>query len=201
MLITSGQISIAFSSAVVFLFTTALFLSGYVLQQATVRDLRAAIKPQLERSLPRPDLFLPPQFNKEGYLVDMVKIETQPIRDDVGGELLEEVSTAQNGSEESNVEEDEQATKDTSLNMVGATRWQKAARKKKIDNEKSRPAEAAQESNVVSIPAESPEEEGTIKPQPGPKPVSAAERRRRIREQIISQGEGESFKGYRRRMW
>ncbi|PBP16402.1 hypothetical protein BUE80_DR012922 [Diplocarpon rosae] len=200
MLITSGQVSVAFSSAIVFLFTTALFLSGYALQQATVRDLRAAIKPQLERSLPRPDLFLPPQFNKEGYLVDMVKIETQPIRDDVGGEPVDKASAGQNGSEESNVEEDERATRDTSRNMVGATRWQKADRKKKIEDGKSRQAEAAQESNVDSVPAQSPEE-GAIKSQPGPKPVSAAERRRRIKEQIVSEGEGEAFKGYRRRMW
>ncbi|KAL8716930.1 MAG: hypothetical protein Q9225_005782 [Loekoesia sp. 1 TL-2023] len=46
MLLTSGQISMAISSSVVFIFTFLLFLSGYVLQQQTVRSLQAAIKPQ-----------------------------------------------------------------------------------------------------------------------------------------------------------
>ncbi|KAL9601575.1 MAG: hypothetical protein Q9219_002409 [cf. Caloplaca sp. 3 TL-2023] len=46
MLLTSGQISMAISSCVVFIFTSLLFLSGYVLQQQTVRSLQAAIKPQ-----------------------------------------------------------------------------------------------------------------------------------------------------------
>ncbi|KAI4137733.1 MAG: hypothetical protein L6R39_007130 [Caloplaca ligustica] len=36
----------AISSSVVFIFTSLLFLSGYVLQQQTVRSLQAAIKPQ-----------------------------------------------------------------------------------------------------------------------------------------------------------
>ncbi|KAI4116089.1 MAG: hypothetical protein LQ338_007765 [Usnochroma carphineum] len=46
MLLTSGQISMAISSSVVFIFTSLLFLSGYVLQQQTVRSLQATIKPQ-----------------------------------------------------------------------------------------------------------------------------------------------------------
>ncbi|KAA8567740.1 hypothetical protein EYC84_008211 [Monilinia fructicola] len=51
MLLTSGQVSVAISSFIVFFFTTALFLSGYVLQQQTVRDLREAIKPQFQAKL------------------------------------------------------------------------------------------------------------------------------------------------------
>ncbi|MCJ1339995.1 hypothetical protein MMC09_005289 [Bachmanniomyces sp. S44760] len=45
MLLTSGQISMTISSCVVFVFTSLLFLSGYVLQQQTVRSLQAALKP------------------------------------------------------------------------------------------------------------------------------------------------------------
>ncbi|KZF22999.1 glycosyltransferase family 8 protein [Xylona heveae TC161] len=45
MLLTSGQISAGISSFVVFLFTSLLFLSGYVLQQRTVHSLQQAIKP------------------------------------------------------------------------------------------------------------------------------------------------------------
>ena len=42
------------------------------------------------------------------------------------------------------------------------------------------------------------EEEETISQE---KPISRAERRRRIKEQILADGEGEGFKGYKRRMW
>ncbi|MCJ1257851.1 hypothetical protein MMC24_005677 [Lignoscripta atroalba] len=45
MLLTSGQISMTISSCIVFIFTSLLFLSGYVLQQQTVRSLQAAIRP------------------------------------------------------------------------------------------------------------------------------------------------------------
>jgi len=45
------------------------------------------------------------------------------------------------------------------------------------------------------------EEEGELVEKPKEKPISRAERRRRIKEQILAEGEGEGFKGYRRRMW
>ncbi|MCJ1386167.1 hypothetical protein MMC17_009293 [Xylographa soralifera] len=45
MLLTSGQISMTISSGIIFIFTSLLFLSGYVLQQQTVRSLQAAIHP------------------------------------------------------------------------------------------------------------------------------------------------------------
>ncbi|KAK3495464.1 hypothetical protein B0T13DRAFT_512412 [Neurospora crassa] len=61
MLLTSAQVSIAFSSGIVFIFTAALFLSGYAIQQRTLRDLRAAIKPTPR---PSPRTYLPDQFKK-----------------------------------------------------------------------------------------------------------------------------------------
>ncbi|KAI9894976.1 MAG: hypothetical protein M1814_000197 [Vezdaea aestivalis] len=45
MLLTSGQISMGISSFIVFIFTSLLFLSGYVLQQQTVRSIQAVIRP------------------------------------------------------------------------------------------------------------------------------------------------------------
>ena len=73
MLLTGGQISMAISSVVgkfslcpfdlatcsfyskVFMFTFLLFLSGYVLQQQTVRSIQAAIKPPTPPPLPSTD--------------------------------------------------------------------------------------------------------------------------------------------------
>lgn len=42
----------AISSAIVFIFTFLLFLSGYVLQQQTVRGMQEAIKPRLPKPMP-----------------------------------------------------------------------------------------------------------------------------------------------------
>ena len=52
-LLTSSSISVAISSGVVCLFTFLLFLSGYVVQQQTVRSLQAALHPP---TLPTPTL-------------------------------------------------------------------------------------------------------------------------------------------------
>ncbi|TKA81312.1 hypothetical protein B0A49_00311 [Cryomyces minteri] len=54
MLLTSGQVSMAISSSIVFVFTSLLFLAGYVLQQQTVHSLQAAIKPRLPPTPPPP---------------------------------------------------------------------------------------------------------------------------------------------------
>ncbi|KAL8393389.1 hypothetical protein RB595_003238 [Gaeumannomyces hyphopodioides] len=54
-MITSSQASVAISSIIVVACTTALFLSGYAIQQRTLRDLRAAIKPAPR---PSPHIFI-----------------------------------------------------------------------------------------------------------------------------------------------
>lgn len=151
-----------------------------MLQQQTVRDLRAAIKPQLER--PKgPDLYLPPQFRDAEYweargVVDAIKVE------EVVNSGMDEKGTV----EENGGEEDE---------MIGATRWQKAAKRRK---------QLIQEQALKEGAKPIAEEKGgreTEEEKPPEKPISRAERRRRIKEQILAEGEGEGFKGYKRRMW
>jgi hypothetical protein len=176
-----------FNEPPVFIFTTALFLSGYVLQQQTVRDLRAAIKPQLLRPKPGPDLYLPPQFRDAEYweargVVDAVQIDESVAKSKGGEEVI--------GSE--NVAEEE--------TMIGATRWQKAAaRKKKLKEEQG----LKEGQKIISGDQGGGEKGGEEEalPKPPEKPVSRAERRRKIKEQILAEGEGEGFKGYRRRTW
>ncbi|CZS99587.1 uncharacterized protein RAG0_07927 [Rhynchosporium agropyri] len=190
-LLTSAQVSVAISSAIVFMFTTALFLSGYVLQQQTVRDLRAAIKPQLHRPKSAPDSNL----DENGYLIDMVRIETQPTKDD-SREHLVEVSHSSSASTDGGAQD---IAEPEAIDMVGATRWQKAARKKKLDIE-------AKQDQKPMIDASSPisrkkGKPSTSKTKPEAKPMSRAERRKKIKEQIVAEGQGETFKGYRRRMW
>ncbi|KAF1344865.1 hypothetical protein BDV97DRAFT_402617 [Delphinella strobiligena] len=45
LLLTSGQVSVLFSSTIVCTFTLLLFLAGYILQQQTVHALQATLKP------------------------------------------------------------------------------------------------------------------------------------------------------------
>ncbi|KAM3499946.1 hypothetical protein MY10362_006835 [Beauveria mimosiformis] len=54
-LLTSSQVSIFLTGIVIFLCTLALFLSGYVIQQRTVNDLREAIRPR-HRPVTKPHL-------------------------------------------------------------------------------------------------------------------------------------------------
>ncbi|KAF2714618.1 glycosyltransferase family 8 protein [Pleomassaria siparia CBS 279.74] len=63
LLLSSGQVSVVLSAAIVFLFTFALFLSGYVLQQRTVRSMQAMIKPRLPKPLPVPNPIQPPTLD------------------------------------------------------------------------------------------------------------------------------------------
>jgi len=84
--------------------------------------------------------------------------------------------------------------------MVGATRWQKAAAKKK----KLLEAQAIQEGQRLLAEdqaIELKEKAENMVQQPNEKPLSRAERRKKIKEQILAEGEGEGFKGYKRRMW
>ncbi|KAM0326205.1 hypothetical protein ACHAQA_006802 [Verticillium albo-atrum] len=56
MLLTSSQVSCLVTSLIIVSCTTALFLSGYVIQQRTVNQLRAAIRQQPLNPSPRPNL-------------------------------------------------------------------------------------------------------------------------------------------------
>lgn len=199
MLLTSAQVSFAISSVIgiysritmsyitnltflaVFFFTSALFLSGYVLQQQTVRDLRAAIKPQLVRLPSGPDFFPAPKLRDDGFLVDTVVIE---------GEKREAI---ENGNVQGNQEEDD---------MIGATRWQKAARRKKFTEaavlNDQKPLLEDQDTQMDEEIIKSTSKTATTEEE---KPLSRAARRKQIKDQILADGNGESFKGYRRRMW
>ncbi|KAF9691499.1 hypothetical protein EKO04_010240 [Ascochyta lentis] len=65
LLLSSGQVSVILSAIIVFAFTFALFLSGYVLQQRYVHNLQAAIKPRLPKPLPVPKPIEPPTLDEK----------------------------------------------------------------------------------------------------------------------------------------
>ena len=52
LLLSQAQVSVALSSTIVVFFTLLLFLSGYVLQQRTVKGLQLAVKPRIPQRPP-----------------------------------------------------------------------------------------------------------------------------------------------------
>lgn len=193
-LLTSSQVSIVIScvvgncvpswhrghkanaNTIVFLFTSALFLSGYVVQQQTVRDLRAAIKP---RPAPEPELrlYLPKQFQdakpspKENGVE--VEVTTEDIRNDVADEPLAKIELRNEGEDIERVVEEE--GKESEDEEIDSARYDVPSAEQKLVFEG--------------------------KPETKETPLSRAARRKKIKEEIMEGSEEHGFKGYRRRMW
>ncbi|GAB1312267.1 hypothetical protein MFIFM68171_02477 [Madurella fahalii] len=170
MLLTSAQVSIAVSSGVVIFFTAALFLSGYIIQQRTLRDLRAAIKPTPR---PSPKIFLPDRFQ---HSTTELPDGSVVIVDDGGrgtdqneNPVVEVTPTLPDDSTQKPLSNDQQASGKAVQNMKGTKK------------------------DKSSIEADDPD-----KPQ---KPISRAERRRRIKEEIMRLSQGQERGYYQRRLW
>jgi Mrp family chromosome partitioning ATPase len=76
--------------------------------------------------------------------------------------------------------------------MIGATRWQKKAAREKKKARRAGQKPVGDEIEVGNGSGDKEKEE---------KQLSRAERRKLIKDQILADGDGEDFKGYRRRMW
>ncbi|TAQ85805.1 hypothetical protein B7494_g5872 [Chlorociboria aeruginascens] len=169
----------------IFIFTTALFLSGYVLQQQTVRDLREAIKPQPRPERPR--IYLPPQFAVQENGADAQIYGDDAVTDGNAGDIYEELDAESKGrGVESGGEEAAQ---------IPFSMQQEASNSVSEDVSMEEIQKYSQEILVDVSEAQDPA------PSPMEKPMSRAARRKKIKEEILAAGEGESFKGYRRRMW
>jgi hypothetical protein len=105
--------------------------------------------------------------------------------------------------EESSDGEEADGGEDVDEEMIGATRWQKAARKKQLEALKTAKGNGKQKP-ILDADTESNPEVGNrqkSEKQKEEEKLSRAARRKKIKDQILADGEGESFKGYRRRMW
>ncbi|AEO65166.1 uncharacterized protein THITE_2111895 [Thermothielavioides terrestris NRRL 8126] len=167
MLLTSAQVSVAVSSGIVILCTAALFLSGYALQQRTLRELRAAIKPSPE---PSPKIFLPDRFKESASELEDGTVVTL---DDEGDE-------GDTGQKDGQVIEVKPTLPDQTPSQKHLSPGRGAAWGRRKGNG-------------------APQEHDRQQPQ---KPMSRAERRRRIREEIMKMGQGEDPVGYhQRKQW
>ncbi|KAH6651852.1 hypothetical protein BKA67DRAFT_339895 [Truncatella angustata] len=172
-LLTPSQVSVAISSVIVVLFTSALFLSGYVIQQRTLRDLRKAIRPDPR---PSPKIYLPDRF----------KQSTTELPDgtvvDISDEDLSSGNPAQNKKGDFVIEIRPTIPEDDAQQQVITGIRQKQ------ENPNSKEAKGN------SLSREKQDKKGE-------EPVSRAERRRRIKEEIRELSQGESPMYYQRRLW
>ncbi|KAI0130213.1 hypothetical protein BJ170DRAFT_619191 [Xylariales sp. AK1849] len=164
-LLTSSQASVAISSGIVVLFTLALFLSGYAIQQRTLRDLRKAIRPDPR---PSPKIYLPDRF----------KQSTTELSNGRVIELDDDFPSSPRQIKQKEVTIDVRPTvpEDAAQKPM---KQEKAATGKR-DGKKRRGDKTEEERE---------------------EPMTRAERRRRIKQDIrdMSQGEGPVY--YQRRLW
>ncbi|KAK2052911.1 hypothetical protein LY76DRAFT_304776 [Colletotrichum caudatum] len=153
-LLTSSQVSVLLSSAIVVSCTAALFLSGYVIQQRTLGQLRQAIKPD-SRPSPKASYYVPEHLKAAGWTSGMWQKMTSSSseKEEKGGGVSKE--------DLENMDERER-------NIEG---W-------KVKDQKNPDPEASNQ-----------------------KPISRAERRRLIKEELRRLAEGEEKVYYQRRLW
>jgi hypothetical protein len=160
-------------------FTTALFLSGYAIQQRTLRDLRAAIRPDAR---PSPKVYLP-----DGFKVSTTELEDRTVvyldageRDPEPSqqETIIDIKPTISGEAEPNVEK---------LEPDGSQKPQ--------DGPEQQHEQAAEKQKHGA------EEDIISEDIALPKPLSRFERRRQIKEEIRRLSQGESPVYYQRRLW
>ncbi|KAK4178900.1 hypothetical protein QBC36DRAFT_323788 [Triangularia setosa] len=201
MLLTSSQVSIAVSSGVVFFFTLALFLSGYAIQQRTLRDIRASIN----RPKPSLKIFLPDRFKQSTTELDdgtIVIIEDENISRPP--RPLKEILLEEEREREREREREVVITVVPTVPTEGEVLAEKKVKEGKEKEKKGgllgwirsgKKKAGKQELNGEE------QGEGEEKEDGPPKPISRAERRKRIKEELMRLAQGEERGWYQRRLY
>lgn len=234
----------------VVLFTTALFLSGYAIQQRTVKNLRAAIRPDNT-----PQLYLPDRFHDDtteladGTIV-MLDEYNRPVRMKNGrlsvgqAEPQPVVSSSEEGSKDGVVieiaetlpeilgEEEEEEERpeqeqveessggeqqeqkvlageemgDTNAATVGeeGQKVEQSTQQQEEQEQQPPPSPPSEESQEQESKPQQPELAEGLVLNPNDetqKPISRAERRRLIKEEIARLSQGNQPVYYQRRLW
>ncbi|RYP09464.1 hypothetical protein DL765_008414 [Monosporascus sp. GIB2] len=170
----------------VVLFTGALFLSGYVVQQKTLNKLRAAVTQQMApRPSPKINFYLPDRFRQstteleDGSVVDVAP-DPDPDPDNID---IDDVLSGGNG----------ERGKGGVVVEVRATMPEGAdAKEEKGEDGESDGARKPRSAAAAGYETNAGE---------GEKPLSRAERRRRIKEEIQRLSQGDQPVYYQRRLW
>ncbi|KAL7954527.1 hypothetical protein V8C34DRAFT_294141 [Trichoderma compactum] len=201
LLLTSGQVSMLATASMILLCASALFLSGYAIQQRTLRELRAAIRPRQS-----PKAHLPEEFG--GALADL---DESP--------LLVIETEAQRWSREARELNPQIKVSDAEIQVEETPVESKPEPEPEPEHKEQKEEEHKEKS--VAVPDGEPTKEqlailATIQksvadkswavehPDPLAKnkaPISAAERRKLIKDEIKRLAQSEKPVYYQRRLW
>ncbi|KAI1154061.1 hypothetical protein F4825DRAFT_448852 [Nemania diffusa] len=199
MLLTSSQVSVLITSGIVLLCTSALFISGCLIQQRTLRDLRSAIRPAVV-TRPKPKV-----WDTQGRQLRRGKTTTIRLEDGTRVEIQGsdvELAVDEPSPPESEVLpplEEEGEVVEVRLTPEDAEELgqEREALSPPLDDERGDDEERGEgaEGNVEQAAAPW---DGV---QEGGKPLSRAERRRRIKAEIQRLSQGDTPVYYQRRLW
>lgn len=187
---TRSHSSILTNSFLVVLCTSALFLSGYVIQQRTLHELRVAIKPRPSRPSPKvsPNFYLPEQFKTPTTKLDDGTILV------LGGELEAEAKQQQQVIEVELTAPEQ--VEEKQVKPVKQKAQVVAQKKKKTEKKKGKGEMVKEETVKHSWAVDHPDP--LVKTE---KPISRAERRRLIKEEIRRLSQLDKPLYYQRRLW
>ncbi|KAG6064515.1 hypothetical protein E4U33_006105 [Claviceps sp. LM78 group G4] len=220
-LLRSSEVSALVTICVVVLFTLALFLSGYTLQQRTLQDLRVAIRPDHTR--PSPKAHLPGYFKRQTTTLDDGTVIVRQSQADIdeqewlakkyelraskasvkSGNANSETSSSASGQqsimkkEQVAVDEENQTSRprgdETERNLAeGASDPRVEATEEQLRILSALTAHAAQQSWGVDHP--DPLTKNRL-------PITKAERRKLIKEEIQKLAQTDRPMYYQRRLW
>ncbi|KAF7562730.1 hypothetical protein G7046_g1393 [Stylonectria norvegica] len=165
----------------VVLCTLALFLSGYAIQQRTLRELRIAIRPRPSRPSPKvnlPDRFKASTTELEDGTILVLDSETEDYSNDQQQAFIEVKPTEPDAESQEQEEE--------------PPHQEEEPKKDKSQIVQELQAKIAEQVSGVEHP------DPAAKNQ---KPISRAERRRLIKEEIKRLSHTDQPMGYQRRLW
>ena len=183
----------------VVVFTAALFLSGYAIQQRTLRDLREAIKPSPR---PKPQIFLPDRFRStttelaDGTVI-VVDIPPgpdayRPPRPDTEQVVVEITSTVP-GDDKTQTSKQERKNGD-----FGVSRDGKGEHALSGGERKQTATDDKQSGSGGTDTGQKKDDRGEGK---RPKKLSRAERRRQIKEELQKMSQGDRRGLWQPRLW
>ncbi|KAI1116705.1 hypothetical protein F5Y14DRAFT_52863 [Nemania sp. NC0429] len=207
MLLTSSQVSVLITSGIVLLCTSALFISGCLIQQRTLRDLRSAIRPAVI-TRPRPKVYTYANADLNGDVSPSpdasAGFTTKRIRL-VDGSVVEIQSpVVADGSESGSGPEDGEVV-EVRLTPEEEQSEKAQAQPDDADNDNDNDNDGDGDGDNDN---DNDHDDGELKVssswdgvQEGGKPISRAERRRLIKAEIQRLSRGDAPVYYQRRLW
>ncbi|KAH8122053.1 hypothetical protein FP744_10004809 [Trichoderma asperellum] len=201
-LLTSGQVSMLATATMIMLCTSALFLSGYAIQQRTLRDLRAAIRPRQS-----PKAHLPEEFR--GALTDieesgLIVLETEGQRWSREARSMgpqARVSDAEIQVEETPAEPDSEPESEPEPKAEQEEEEQREAPAAVPDGEPTKKQLEMLEKIQQSVADKSWAVENPDPLSKNKAPISRAQRRKMIKDEILRLAQSDKPVYYQRRLW